>query len=102
LSKTDEAKSKTFTKISNINLIELLINMNIYKCFSIVNREVYKVNKDFAAKLKGNIYQKMIYDRNLLNIMHSLYLIRRNFEKIVFIGQNPEILLANIPSSKFS
>jgi hypothetical protein len=75
------------------------MNFKLYKCFSIVNKDVYKASKDYAAKFKGNVYQKMIYDRNLMNMMHSLYLIKRNFEKIVFIGQNPEILLTNIPSS---
>ena len=76
------------------------MNFKLYKCFSIVNKEVYRANKDYASKFKGNIYQKLLYDRSLLNMMHSLYLIRRNFEKIVFIGQNPEILLSNIPSSR--
>jgi hypothetical protein len=75
------------------------MNIKLYKCFSIVNKEIYKANKDLAAKFKGNVYQKKLYDRNLINMMHSLFLIRRNFEKIVFIGQNPEIFFTNIPSS---
>jgi hypothetical protein len=75
------------------------MNIKLYKCFSIVNKEVYKASKDYASKFKGNIYQSMLYDRNLMNMMCSLFLVRRNFENIVFIGQNPEVFITNIPSS---
>jgi hypothetical protein len=77
--------------------------MKIYivRCFSVINKDVYKRNKDFASKFKGNLYQKLLYDRNLINMMHSLFLVKKNFDKIVFIGQNPEVILTNIPWSNY-
>jgi hypothetical protein len=73
---------------------------NIAKYFSVIDKHVYRTNKDFAAGYRDSKYQHILYDKNLLNITHTLYLVRKSFEKIIFIGPNPDILLTSLPWSK--
>jgi hypothetical protein len=67
-----------------------------------LNTKLYKENKNLAAKWKdqSSNYQKVLYDNNLLSLQHSMHLVKKSFEKILFIGNNPEIFIQNSPSSK--
>lgn len=71
----------------------------IKKYISTLNKHVYKNNKEFAAKFRDTAYHHNIYDRNLFNLMHTMFLIKSNFDRIVFIGPNPDTFLKKLPSS---
>jgi hypothetical protein len=73
---------------------------NIFKQFSIVNREIYRENKDFASRFRDSRFQTVLYNNHLMNLTHTLYLVKKSFEKVIFIGPNPDILLTSLPWSK--
>jgi hypothetical protein len=75
-----------------------IMNLN-KKFFSIVSKQVYQDNKNFAARFRDSKSHNLLYDRNLMNITQLLYLVKKPFEKIIFIGPNPDIFLTSLPWS---
>jgi len=68
----------------------------------ILDKQIYNTNKEFSAQFREgmNIYQNSLFDLNLKNLLNSMHLIRRDFETLVFYGNNPETYLLSKPPCK--
>lgn len=55
--------------------------------------------RDSSSFYKDTVYQKLVYDLNLKNLLNSMFLITKQFDTLVFLGPNPESFLINKPSS---
>jgi hypothetical protein len=77
------------------------IYCKVIKTFTnnIVNKETYKFNKNFASKFRESIQFKNLYDLNLLNLINSIFLIKKELDTIVFMGNNPDLFLEKLPKS---
>ncbi len=101
----------SFQKINLKNLSNFIFRhkysfnyLNKFSKFSISNiidKEAYKSNKNFAAKFRDTQEFHYLHNINLMNLLNSMFVLRRNFETIVFLGSNPDIFLEKIPQSKF-
>lgn len=80
------------------------LKINYFCSKNILNKNLYKYNKDISARLRNdnnyNFYHHFLYDINLMNLMNTMFLVKRDFEKIVFIGPNPDMFLKKLPPSK--
>jgi hypothetical protein len=87
---------------SNINFQRkinfLILKQSIF--FSTINKEHYKNNKDFASKFRDLKPFDAIYNLNLQTLIHSMFLIRKNFDVVIFLGMNPDVYLAKKPPGK--
>ena len=84
------------SKESNNNNFQQL---NKFYFSTIYNKNVYISNKNFAAKFRDTQEFHYLYNINLINLLNSMFVLRRNFDTIVFLGMNPEIFLEKIPQS---
>jgi hypothetical protein len=67
---------------------------------NMLNKNLFKNNKDFASQFKDSQEFHYLYNTNLLNILYSMFIVKRSFDTIVFMGNNPELILQNLPKSK--
>ncbi len=69
---------------------------------NILNKTLYKSNKEFASIFRDTDAFHYLYNTNLLNIINSMFLIKKGFENVAFMGPNPDIFLSKLPPGKNS
>jgi NADH dehydrogenase [ubiquinone] 1 alpha subcomplex assembly factor 5 len=62
-----------------------------------IDKLLYKQNKDFASKFRDSDAFHYLYNTNLLNIINSMFLITKKFDNIVFMGNNPDLFIKKLP-----
>jgi hypothetical protein len=68
--------------------------------FSTINKALLRRNKDFSTNFRDSDEFHYLYNTNLSNIINSMFIIRKNFENLVFMGNNPDYFLKKIPKCK--
>ena len=91
---------KKILKKCNTSSLKTFKNYSSTNPQKIFNKQQLIHNKDFASKHRDNKAFRLLYDINLINLLNSLQAVNKKFDKIVFIGPNPEIVLQNLPSGK--
>ncbi len=92
----------SYSRYTNITNTLITINKTIIRNFSssnIIDSNVVKRNKDYASKFRDSQEFRSLHDMNLLNIINSSYLIKKEISNIVFMGSNPDLLLQKLPNS---
>jgi hypothetical protein len=79
--------------------MKFFLKKNYFCNKRVFDNEVYKYNKDFSSKFREDPEYQFLYDNNLINLLNLMFIIKKTFEKIVFIGPNPDTFLRKIPSS---
>ena len=83
------------------NVLKLISSKSIRRQFSSLLYDLKAVQnyRDNSSYYKDTVYQNLLYDLNLKNLLNSMFLITKKFDTVVFIGPNPESFLINKPSS---
>jgi hypothetical protein len=93
--------------MKNINFLKL----NRFKSFNsfnpirknfakIYSEKLLLQNKEFSTNFKESTYFNFFYDINLKHSLNSLFMVKKEIKKIVFVGPNPNLFLEKIPPSK--
>jgi hypothetical protein len=64
-----------------------------------IDKHTFIQNKNFASNFRDTPAFNSIYNTNLMNLLNSLFIFKKNFETVVFMGSNPDILLEKLPKS---
>jgi hypothetical protein len=64
---------------------------------NILNKSLYKSNKEFANKFRDSFGFQQLYKNSLLNTINSIFLINRPLNVVAFMGPNPELFIERLP-----